>query len=172
MPWSLTVDQEMAITTPTKVVRLVGFRRLKTKYPYVAMMPQESLLNYLLEIARAYENFEILFASTVTGLCRDAEDRVVGVEVKQGAEKFNIMCPLVVAADGRFSKIRRMMGLQATDQSPSMDVAWIRVPRRHGDEDSYAGFYMAEGNLCILLNRPDGWQIGYVFAKGDFGQLR
>ncbi|MCH7817799.1 MAG: FAD-dependent monooxygenase, partial [Proteobacteria bacterium] len=60
--------QEMAITTPTKVVRLVNFKRLKTKFPYVAMMPQELFLNYLLGIARRYQTFEILFASTVTGL--------------------------------------------------------------------------------------------------------
>ena len=164
--------QEMAITTPTKVVRLVNFKRLKTKFPYVAMMPQELFLNYLLGIARRYQTFEILFASTVTGLCRDSENKVVGVEVKRGSDRLVITCPLVVAADGRFSKIRRMAGFTATDQSPTMDVAWIRVPRRKGDQDSFAGFYMADGNLCILLSRPDTWQIGYVFPKGNFGQLR
>ena len=164
--------QEMAITTTTKVVRLVNFKRLKTKFPYVAMMPQELFLNYLLGIARRYQTFEILFASTVTGLCRDSENKVVGVEVKRGSDRLVITCPLVVAADGRFSKIRRMAGFTATDQSPTMDVAWIRVPRRKGDQDSFAGFYMADGNLCILLSRPDTWQIGYVFPKGNFGQLR
>lgn len=167
-----TKMQELAITTPTKIVRLVNFRRLKTKFPYLAMMPQESFLNYLLGIARRYDNFEVMFASTVTQLCRDSENKVVGVEVKQGSEKFNIMCPLVVAADGRFSKIRRMAGFQATDQSPPTDVAWIRVPKFEDTHDARAGFYMADGKLCVLLNRPDSWQIGYIFAKGDFKLLR
>jgi len=164
--------QEMVITTPTRVLRPITFKRLKTKYPYLAMMPQESFLNYLLGIASRYTNFEILFASTATDLCRDTKNKVVGVEVKQGSTKFNLMCQLVVAADGRFSKIRRMAGFQARDQSPAMDVAWIRVPKREGDQDSFAGFYMANGKLCILLNRPDTWQIGYVFPKGNFAQLR
>lgn len=164
--------QELTITTPTRVLRPVNFKRLKTKFPFVAMMPQELFLNYLLGIARRYDNFEILFSTTVTDLCRDSDGKVIGVEVKQGSEKNKIMSDLVVAADGRFSKIRRWAGFKASDESPPMDVAWIRVPKLQTDKESFAGFYMADGKLCILLNRPDSWQIGYVFPKGNFGQLR
>jgi 2-polyprenyl-6-methoxyphenol hydroxylase-like FAD-dependent oxidoreductase len=31
---------------------------------------------------------------------------------------------------------------------------------------------VADGNLCIVLNRIDVWQVAFVHAKGDFKQLR
>ena len=53
-----------------------------------------------------------------------------------------------------------------------MDVAWFRLPRIESDDESYAGFYIANGNLLIVLDRPDAWQMGYIFPKGGYSQLK
>lgn len=53
------------------------------------------------------------FAANVTGLQREG-DRVTGVEYRQGGETITVSAKLVVAADGRFSKIREWVGIQTT----------------------------------------------------------
>ncbi len=164
--------QQMSINTPAKLIRLVNFKRLKTKFPYIAMMPQENFLKYLLDCAHRYECFEILFRSAVTGLVTDEQDRITGVEVKADGNQYSIKSDLVVACDGRYSKVRKMAGFKAENQSQPMDIAWLRLPRTASDDDSQAGFYTADGNLCIVLNRVDLWQLAYVINKGEFSRLR
>jgi len=164
--------QQMSINTPGKVINLVNFKRLKTKFPYIAMMPQELFLNYLLECAQAFDCFEIMFQTAVTGLIKDEQGKVVGVEGLQSGEPVRIESDLVVACDGRFSKLRKLAGFTAENQSQPMDIAWLRFPRLPGEKDDQAGFYVAQGNLCIVLNRIDVWQVAYVYAKGDFGHVR
>ena len=164
--------QQMSINTPGKVINLVNFKRLKTKFPYIAMMPQEHILNYLLECAQAYDCFEILFKTAVTGLINNKQGKIVGVEAKQEGTTIQIESDLVVACDGRFSKLRKLAGFKAESQSQPMDIAWLRFPRLAGEQDTQAGFYVAEGNLCIVLNRLDIWQVAYVYAKGDFKHVR
>ena len=163
---------ELSIRIGSKTITPVNLSRLKTRFPYVAMMPQELFLNYLKEVAEQYDNFEMLFSSAVTGLQRDEQNQVTGIEVKQGSERIVIKSDLVVACDGRFSKLRRMVGLKATDESQPMDVAWLRLSRKESDEETYGGFYIRDGNICVLLNRPDNWQIGYIFPKGNFAEIR
>ena len=164
--------QQMSINTPDKVINLVNFKRLKTKYPYITMMPQEHFLNYLLECAQGFDCFEILFSTAVTSLLRDEQNRIVGVEGKQDGNPMRIESDLVVACDGRFSTLRRLTGFKAESQSQPIDIAWLRFPRLATEEDDQAGFYVADGNLCIVLNRIDVWQVAFVHAKGDFKQLR
>jgi len=164
--------QSLSIRTPTGTITPVNFKRLKTRFPYVAMMPQELFLDYLKGCANEFDNFEILFGSGATGLAKNEQGKVIGVDVKQGGEQFTIGTHLVVACDGRHSKIRRMAGFKAVDQSQVMDVAWIRLPKAESDESAYSGFYMADGNICVLLDRPDNWQIGYIFPKGNYSEIR
>jgi 2-polyprenyl-6-methoxyphenol hydroxylase-like FAD-dependent oxidoreductase len=78
----------------------------------------------------------------------------------------------VIAADGRFSKLRRLAGFTAEGLSPPMDVAWLRLPREASDEVDTGAFYIAHGRICVLLTRPKEWQLGYVFPKGDFNEIK
>ena len=108
------------INTPKRSFDVVSFSRLKTKFPYIAMMPQEVFLNYLLQEAMKFENFEVMFSTPVNGLVEE-DGRVIGVRVKQGGNTIAIHCDLVVAADGRFSKLRKMAGFSAQSQTVSFN---------------------------------------------------
>ena len=71
--------RELSIRTPSGAVTPARFKRLKTKFPYVAMMPQEKFLGYLLDCANQYDNFELLLGSAVTGLNDNDVGKVIGV---------------------------------------------------------------------------------------------
>ena len=77
-----------------------------------------------------------------------------------------------MAADGRFSKVRGLLGLEPVKTTPPMDVVWFRMPRRPGDPPDSGAFYIHRGHLAIVLDRGDEWQIGYIIFKGGFHQLR
>jgi 2-polyprenyl-6-methoxyphenol hydroxylase-like FAD-dependent oxidoreductase len=53
-----------------------------------------------------------------------------------------------------------------------MDVAWLRLPRRDDDGYEEGVFYIANGRMLVMFNRPDTWQIGYVLPKGDFSAVK
>ena len=79
---------------------------------------------------------------------------------------------MVIAADGRFSRMRKLSGLEGVSSAPPMDVAWGRVARAPSDGHGIGGVFIAGGNLIVLLPREDSWQLGYVFPKGDFANLK
>lgn len=166
-----TKMRSLVINTPQASREVVSFARLKTRFPYMAMMPQENFLKYLLDQARQYDNFEMVFHTAVVKL-NEENSSVAGVVAKQGGTMITIQSDLVVAADGRFSRIRKMTGFSAVTQAPPMDVVWMRLPRKPEDTDDVGAFNIANGRLCILLARPAEWQLGYVFPKGDFDEIR
>ena len=54
-----------------------------------------------------------------------------------------------------------------------MDILWFELPHLPGDEHSdrvMGGF--GKGRLLAVFDRGDHWQIGYVFPKGRYQQLR
>ena len=46
------------------------------------------------------------------------------------------------------------------------------MPKKNSDPVEGGAFYVANGRLCVLLGRTDEWQLGYVFPKGDFADVR
>jgi 2-polyprenyl-6-methoxyphenol hydroxylase-like FAD-dependent oxidoreductase len=163
--------RRITLHTSTKKIRIVDFGRLKTRYPYVMIMPQYQFLDFLTAQAGAYPNFHLRMGAQVVDVLRDG-GTTLGVRVVQGGETFELRAPLTVASDGRFSRMRKILRLEAPGQSPPMDVAWLRLPRRADDSFEEGVFYIGDGHLLVMFNRPDEWQIGYVVAKGDFGTVK
>jgi 2-polyprenyl-6-methoxyphenol hydroxylase-like FAD-dependent oxidoreductase len=81
-----------------------------------------------------------------------------------------VRAPLTVAADGRFSRLRRLAGFALQSTAPPMDVVWFRLPRRPDEPDDARG-KIGKGHLMVILNRGSEWQIAYVIAKGSYKQL-
>ena len=163
--------RSLSVITPKRQIELIQFSRLKTRFPYVAMMAQVHLLDFLVAQAQQFSNFKLMLNTTVTELINTA-DRVTGVRVKTNGEVNELSADLVVGSDGRFSRLRKLAGLRASQTSPPMDVAWIRLARKDTDPTEAGAFYIAGGRICVLLNREHEWQLGYVFPKGDFNQLQ
>jgi 2-polyprenyl-6-methoxyphenol hydroxylase-like FAD-dependent oxidoreductase len=163
---------QLRMNTPSGSVLMADLHRLKTKYPYIMMMPQVKFLDFLADEIRKHPSARILMGATVQKLI-EADNRVVGVQYRDHAGAIHEMhAPLTVAADGRFSRIRHLVGFEPVKTSPPMDVLWFRLPRKLDDPvDGVAG-YIGGGHIAILLEREEQWQIAYVFPKGDYAKIK
>ncbi|MCG8348471.1 MAG: FAD-dependent oxidoreductase [Chloroflexales bacterium] len=149
---------------------LVDFSRLKTRYPYVAMLPQADFLEYIAGEAQRYPHFQLMMGANVHELIIE-DGKICGVcfQGKDGA--YAVRSSLTIAADGRFSRVRKLAGIEPIKTSPPMDVLWFKLPRQPSDPEGGMGRF-AKGHLLIALDRTDTWQLGYVIWKGSFQQVR
>src|SRR5439155_22305620 len=79
-----------------------------------------------------------------------------------------VRATLTVGADGRFSRVRLLLGIEPVATSPPMDVLWFRLPRLPEDPREPTGVFggFGRGHILVVLDRFDYWQVGYVFPKG------
>jgi 2-polyprenyl-6-methoxyphenol hydroxylase-like FAD-dependent oxidoreductase len=148
----------------------VDLSRLPTKFPYITIMPQTSFLEFVTGEAEKYPGFRLVMGARVRELVE--ENGVVrGVVYELGEERREVRAALVVGADGRGSRVRRLAGIEPVRTSPPMDVLWFKLPREQGDAEGLVGRF-GRGHIAIMLDRDDHWQAGYVIPKGSFPELR
>jgi 2-polyprenyl-6-methoxyphenol hydroxylase-like FAD-dependent oxidoreductase len=145
--------------------------RLRTRFPYVMLMPQARLLDFLAAEARRYPHFRLVLGADVRRLVEEG-GVVRGVRYQADDGWHEALAPLTVAADGRFSRLRKLAGIETVGSAPPMDVLWFRLPRRPDDPRDEGTIHVGGGRFLILLGRTDEWQAGYAFPKGGFAKLK
>jgi 2-polyprenyl-6-methoxyphenol hydroxylase-like FAD-dependent oxidoreductase len=144
--------------------------RLKTKFPYITIMPQTNFLEFIVGEAKKYPSFRLVMGARVRELVE--EDGVVrGVRYEDEDGRHEVRAALTVGADGRGSRVRRLAGIEPIKTSPPMDVLWFKLPREPGDPEGLVGRF-GRGHIAVMLDRDDHWQAGYVIPKGSFPELR
>ena len=151
------------------------FTRLKSLFPYVLMLPQACFLEFLAAEAERYPNFRLVMGARVRELIW--EDGVVqGVRWRDPEENLTheVRARLTVGTDGRFSRMRKLAGLETVAAgSPPMDVFWFNLPREEGDpEGAGAVFRCGWGRLLVLMDHFEYWQVGYIIPKGHYARLK
>ena len=161
------------ILTASGTFRPFSLQRLKTKYPYIMMLHQNLLLNLLTEEAAKYPKFRLVMGANVTDLIR-TNGIVQGVRYAADAGLHEVRATLTIGADGRFSRIRRLLGFESVGASPPMDVLWFRLPKLPNDPMGAGGAFGAigRGHMVIGLDRGDYWQSGFVILKGSYQEIR
>ena len=144
--------------------------RLKTKFPYITIMPQTNFLKFIVGEAKKYPSFRLVMGARVRELVE--ENGVVrGVRYENEHGRHEVRAALTVGADGRGSRVRRLAGIEPIKTSPPMDVLWFKLPREPGDPEGLVGRF-GRGHIAVMLDRDDHWQAGYVIPKGSFPELR
>ncbi|HKR85683.1 MAG TPA: FAD-dependent oxidoreductase [Terriglobales bacterium] len=150
------------------------FRRLKTKFPYIMLIPQTKFLEFIAGEASKYPVFRLRTTANVESLIEE-NDSVRGVRYQSIDGRHEVRALLTVGADGRFSKVRHLAGFEMIKTSPPMDILWFRLPHLpedpQGDEGRVRGGF-ANGRMLAVFDRFDYWQVGYVFPKGTYQQVR
>jgi 2-polyprenyl-6-methoxyphenol hydroxylase-like FAD-dependent oxidoreductase len=165
-----TKAPRLRFRTPQGSVTIADFRRLKTRFPYVAFMPQWDFLDFVTKEAARYPNFRLEMNAEVKELVEeDGAIRGVRYEAPDGTHE--VRAPLTVAADGRHSRVRERSGLEVIETGPPIDVLWFRLPRREGDPEESSG-YIGAGKVLVFINRGDYWQTAYVIPKGADRRVR
>jgi 2-polyprenyl-6-methoxyphenol hydroxylase-like FAD-dependent oxidoreductase len=149
----------------------IDYSHLKTNFPYLTVMPQVHFLEFAIEQAKQYPNFQLIMGANVRELVEE-EGKIQGVRY-QGQEGWHeIRATLTVGADGRHSRIRQLAGLEFPEQKAApVDVLWFRLPR-YATEPQELTAMAGHGQFVALMNRDTQWQIGCVIAKGAYQQVR
>lgn len=154
------------------IIGTVSFRRLKTRFPYIALIPQVHFLECLTAAAQTYPHFRLVMGARAEQLLIQ-DGHVHGVLYRTRDGWHELRAILTVGADGRFSRLRRLAGFTPRKTSQPMDVLWFRLPRKESDPDEAATrLSIRQGQLFVQLNRGDHWQIGYTILKGSFQEIK
>ena len=152
---------------------LADFTRLRTRFPYIAMVPQVEFLDFIVGEARKHACFELRLGARVTDLIVEG-GAVRGVRCRdgEGVER-ELRATLTVAADGRASRVRQLAGFVPRRNAATMDVMWLVLPRGGGERAAaMTGFRIGRGRLVVVLARPREWQLGYAVLKGSSRAVR
>ena len=158
----------MKVVTDGGSVVLADFASSGLRFPYIAVLPQDELLELLVREAEAYPSFHVRMGARATELIEE-DSNVCGVVV-DGEE---IRAPLTVGTDGRGSRIARLAGFEPIRTSPPMDVLWLRLTRRPDETPrDMTGFRVGDGHVVVMFARKREWQLGYIITKGSIRELR
>lgn len=153
---------------------LFDFRRLlKTRFPYIMWMQQSLFLEFLAEEARKHPSFRLVMGANVQRLV-EGDGVVQGVRYRAADGWHEVRAALTVGADGRFSRVRKLAGFQPRQTSSPVELLWFRLPRLPGDPPGtgIGSPRFGTGQVMLMIDRADHWQIGYFFPAGNYAQLR
>lgn len=151
-------------------VPIADFSHLPLRCRFVAMMPQWDFLDFLADRGSALPAFRLRRRSEAVDVLVDGA-RVTGVRTQEPQGIATVHADLVVAADGRHSRLRAAAGLAVRDLGAPMDVLWLRLLRHATDPAAVLG-HVAAGHLLVLINRGDYWQCAFVVPKGGYDAVR
>ncbi|MEI3868770.1 FAD-dependent oxidoreductase [Microbacterium sp. CCNWLW134] len=146
------------------------FSRLPVRHPYIAMVPQWDLLDLLSETAAAEPTFTLLREHEVTAVTR-RNGRATGVSFTSPNGDGHLTADLVVGCDGRWSTVRRSVGLPAREIPVGFDVWWYRLASdRHLDESLLPR--VRNGKVAIGIPRRGYVQVAALGSKGTDAAVR
>ncbi|TFV69245.1 FAD-dependent oxidoreductase [Bradyrhizobium frederickii] len=151
-------------------VRIADLSRLRTKYPFIAFMPQWDFLNFLREAGRRFASLEVMMSTEAVDLIRRGET-IAGVRAQTPDGLIDIEADLTIACDGRHSTVRERAGLAVEEIGAPMDVLWFRAGR-NAEETENVFARVEPGKMMITFDRGDYWQCAYVIAKGQHQSVK
>ena len=151
-------------------ITMADFKNLPATCPFIVLMPQWDFLNFLAEKAKAFPGFRLRMRAEATELIEEG-GRFVGLRAATPEGPLEVRADLVVAADGRHSRLRERAGLEVEDLGAPMDVLWMRLSRRPEDPDQPFA-RIDPGQLFVMLNRGDYFQCAIVIPKDTFAEVR
>ncbi|MEJ2860945.1 FAD-dependent oxidoreductase [Actinomycetospora flava] len=170
LPWK-PIDS-VRVVVDAGPAQIGDLSRLREPHPFVAMVPQWHLLDMLAAAGEEEPTFTLIRHAEVTDLVRRG-GRVTGVRWgSSGIEGHELAADLVVACDGRDSRVRELSGLPQHDFAVPMDVWWFRLPREPEDPAGGLGRLSADGRMIIMIDRGDHYQVAYLIARGTDAESR
>jgi 2-polyprenyl-6-methoxyphenol hydroxylase-like FAD-dependent oxidoreductase len=153
-----------------ETIKFADLRHLPTKAKFVAIMPQWDFLNFLVEEGRRFPELDVRMSTEAVDLIEES-GKVVGVIAASPTGRLEIRADLVIAADGRDSRLRGKAGMVVDDIGAPIDVLWLRLPRRSDDPNVVLG-RLGAGYVLVLIDRTDYFQCAFVVPKGGYEAIK
>ncbi|MFK8183070.1 MAG: FAD-dependent oxidoreductase [Phormidesmis sp.] len=156
-----------------------GQRRMRVVEPVkdglaTQIMDQGALLKVILEKAKALPNFDFYAGWQVSELLRDenaAEKKVLGVRASCAGEKREFSADCVIACDGRYSRLRKLAGLDLKrsdlPSSAQFDVLWFKLPAPKAflAETPFVACLQPDNQFAFYPSWDGRLQIGWIVEK-------
>ncbi|MFI6864518.1 FAD-dependent oxidoreductase [Streptomyces sp. NPDC050421] len=159
-----------------RVLLDIDYRALPTPYDHLLSIPQAHVLDELLLHCGAFEGFTYLDRRRVSGLVRE-DGRIAGVRADGAGGPVVVRAKAVVAADGRFSKVRRLAGIDAgRTEAFDLDVLWFKL-RAHGKTEPERSLrdvrvFRSQGSPVLVYDSyPDLIQVGWTLPHKGYQQI-
>lgn len=162
--------KEISVEIGNRKFRAVDFTRLPIHRNFTALMPQWDFLNFLSSEAKRYPAFHLMMQAEAIDLLSE-RNRYEGLRVRTTNGECEIRARLVIAAEGRHSRLREAAGLEVLDRGAPIDILWLRLPVAESDPTEPVGRFGA-GQILVMLYRGDYWQCALVIPKGGFERLK
>ena len=129
------------------------------------LVSQPALLDALLRQASASPSFALERGQPVTDLLWE-QGRVAGVRLRDGRR---LESELVVACDGRGSRLRQRAGLALAGDPSPIDLLWFQLasPAPSPLGGSFTTLVGPEGVFSAFDSASGGVQLGWVLAQGE-----
>lgn len=144
----------------------------QTGPPPTHIIHPSALLAAIAEHAQALSNFQFLPGWQVWELLRQG-DRIAGVQATQNGENRDFTGDLVIAADGRYSRLRKLASLSLTQAATQFDVLWFKLPAPADllCETVFTVCLQRQRQFAFYPSWDDRLQIGWIVEKGQGKKL-
>ena len=155
-----------------KTILTVRFDELPKPYNYGLIMSQPLLLQFFIDRALKYDHF-VYLNGTVAREFIQKEEKIKGLKVRQkNGNELSIQGRLIVGADGRYSTVRKLAGIEMEKENQKFDFVWFDLPISKDKELPYQIQIEDEGMLVSIPKGKNIVQIGWVIQKGTYPELR
>lgn len=144
--------------------------RLNVPHPFMTIAPQWDFLELLARAGADEPGFDLRMGVETTSLIWEG-DRVVGVRTQSPDGEMQLRAPLVVAADGRWSKARSQAHLRMRELRSTIDAWWFRIDTEAQFLDSIAPRAHG-GKVFVAIPRDGHVQMARLIPKGEDARIR
>ncbi|WP_058042453.1 FAD-dependent monooxygenase [Streptomyces roseifaciens] len=162
----------LEISENGRPVLRVDFRQFDQPQPFPMEIPQPMLLRVIADAASKHPGFRIIRPAKAVVLLRDG-GRVTGVRCRTPQGDLEITSPITIGADGRYSKIRDMAGIEHHKTPLERDVLWFKMPYPQAWEPNRYRIRINQDRHAVFLpTHPDMVRVGLNIPKGGLKDLR
>jgi 2-polyprenyl-6-methoxyphenol hydroxylase-like FAD-dependent oxidoreductase len=120
----------------------------------------------------AHKVADISYGTRVLDLVRDEAGHVCGVKIAQGQLEEEVRAPLTVAADGRTSRIRQLMGIEVKMHDYQHQLMGLDLEKAPPLPPRMCA-YLSKQGVRVLYPMPHGHARLYVQIKpGEFAEIK
>ncbi|MFZ7942249.1 FAD-dependent monooxygenase [Neobacillus sp. 19] len=176
---------EVTVFHQHKEIMNLKFDTLIDEESYCARLTQPTLLAALLEKAKQYPNFKLLFNTKVRDLLKEGE-KVVGVyaQTKPGQQvnfiddyvfegDLSIQTSVTIGVDGRNSTIEKLGKFELDLDYYDNDLLWFSFEKPETWDYNIYHFYFQKNYNYLFLPKLGGYiQCGVSLTKGEYQKIK
>ncbi|AQS35435.1 2-polyprenyl-6-methoxyphenol hydroxylase-like oxidoreductase [Shewanella psychrophila] len=150
----------------------MNYTKMPYQHKFMIDVPQPVFLNALAEKLAQYPNAKLIRGAAFDGVI-EKDDTVIGVTYREAGEKKSIHAKAIIAADGRYSRVREKAAIPYTKTPQERDVLWCKMPIPEGwDKHKYYILLNGAQHIILLPSYPDLYRTGVNIPKGGFAALK